>query len=477
MPHIQNLKRPESPGRRTLLKAGSLIFLLGAKEIAWGASVMAIRVWPSEDYSRITIESDQALKVEHQLIKGPARLAVDIKGLKLNTSLNNLDEKVLPQDPNIGNIRVGQHDPETVRLVIDLKQEIKPQVFSLKPVADYQHRLVFDLYPSNPPDPLQELIAGISKDMQSPGGSISSALAGKSDDELGDLIAKQIERANPPASADRQVAQAPRPPQPPSAPSRPAQPRPKPPAASPVSKTDRLIVVAIDPGHGGEDPGAIGPGGTYEKNVVLQIALKLRDRINQTSINGNPMRAFMTRDADFFVPLATRVQKARRVNADLFISIHADAAENPKANGSGVYALSQRGASSTTARWLASNENASDLIGGVNVNGKNAHVQHALLDMSTSAQIRDSLQLGNAVLGHIGQVGRLHKKSVERANFAVLRNPDTPSILVETAFITNPVEEKKLRSAAHQNALVEAILNGVKKYFAANPPQARNRQV
>jgi N-acetylmuramoyl-L-alanine amidase len=245
----------------------------------------------------------------------------------------------------------------------------------------------------------------------------------------------------------------------------------------PADSTDRLIIVAIDPGHGGEDPGATGPAGTREKDVVLQIALKLRDRINATSVNGNPMRAFLTRDADFFVPLGTRVDKARRVGADLFVSIHADAFMRPDANGASVFALSERGASSTAARWLAQKENDADLIGGVNVDAKDTHVQTALLDMSTTVQIRDSLRLGDAMLGAIGGVGRLHKASVERANFAVLRSPDVPSVLVETAFISNPTEEMRLRSTSYQNDLANALIDGIKKYFRANPPLARNRQV
>ena len=221
----------------------------------------------------------------------------------------------------------------------------------------------------------------------------------------------------------------------------------------------------------------IGPGGTYEKDVVLQVALKLRDRINNTTVGGNPMRAFMTRDGDFFVPLATRVEKARRVGADLFISIHADAFMRPEARGASVYALSERGASSAAARWLASKENDADRIGGVNLGVKDSLVQRALLDMSTTAQIKDSLTLGSAIVREIGGVGRLHKRNVERANFAVLRAPDIPSVLVETAFISNPEEERKLRSEAYQNDLANALINGIQKYFAANPPLARNRQV
>ena len=289
-------------------------------------------------------------------------------------------------------------------------------------------------------------------------------------DALGELIARVDKPMQPAPPAAPPAA---------SAPLQTKAPPPPPPPASEeeLRRIDRLIIVALDPGHGGEDPGAIGPGGTYEKDVVLQVALKLRDRINNTTVGGNPMRAFMTRDGDFFVPLATRVEKARRVGADLFISIHADAFMRPEARGASVYALSERGASSAAARWLASKENDADRIGGVNLGVKDSLVQRALLDMSTTAQIKDSLTLGSAIVREIGGVGRLHKRNVERANFAVLRAPDIPSVLVETAFISNPEEERKLRSEAYQNDLANALINGIQKYFAANPPLARNRQV
>ena len=241
--------------------------------------------------------------------------------------------------------------------------------------------------------------------------------------------------------------------------------------------TERLIIVALDPGHGGEDPGAIGPGGTREKDVVLQIAHRLRERINATTLKGSPMRAYLTRDADFFVPLQVRVQKAQRVQADLFVSIHADAFFTPQARGASVFALSQGAASSAAARWMASQENKADLIGGVNIQASDPHLKRALFDMSTTAQINDSLKLGGAMLREIGQIGRLHKPGVEQAGFAVLKAPDIPSVLVETAFISNPDEEAKLRSEAYQDALADALMKGIQAYFARNPPLARNRPV
>ena len=240
-----------------------------------------------------------------------------------------------------------------------------------------------------------------------------------------------------------------------------------------MQRIDRLIIVALDPGHGGEDPGAIGPTGLREKDVVLAIALQLRDKLNAVP----NMRVMMTRDEDFFVPLHERVRKARRVQADLFVSIHADAFMRPEARGASVFALSESGATSAAARWMAQRENAADLVGGVNVAVKDAQVMRAMLDMSTAAQIKDSLKLGQEVLRPLGKVGRLHKPRVEQAGFAVLKAPDVPSILVETAFISNPQEEALLRDPDYQAELVDALATGIRRYFAKNPPLARNRQL
>ncbi|MDU7590129.1 MAG: N-acetylmuramoyl-L-alanine amidase, partial [Acidovorax sp.] len=299
-------------------------------------------------------------------------------------------------------------------------------------------------------------------------------------DPLGDLIARHsAPQAMPPALPVPGTAVATAPVAPaPAAPARPAAPATPPTTARAAYSTDRLIIIALDPGHGGEDPGAIGPRGTREKDVVLKVAHLLRDRINATQVGGNPMRAFLTRDGDFFVPLAARVDKARRVQADLFVSIHADAFTTPSARGASVFALSQGGASSSAARWLANKENEADLIGGVNLGAQqDRHVQRALLDMSTTAQINDSLKLGSVLLGEIGGMAKLHKPRVEQAGFAVLKAPDIPSVLVETAFISNPEEESKLRSAAYQEQLADALMRGIVRYFAKNPPLARSRTV
>jgi len=463
-----------SADRRQVIKAGFLVLSLGAAQLARGANMLAVRIWPAADYSRVTLESDAPIHSTQTFVASPPRLAVDIQGMQLNNALRELVGKVQASDPNIAGIRVGQYSANVVRLVIDLKHPIAPQVFSLQPVAPYAHRLVLDLYPSQAIDPLEQLI---QERIAAKTPSAVDKLPGSSaamNDPLGDLIARQMQPGTGalplPVPSTRQH----------DAPKSdvPFMDNPGPVARSPaMSRTDRLIVVALDPGHGGEDPGAIGPGGTREKDVVLKIAKMLRDRINTSSVGGSPMRAFLTRDADFFVPLHVRVQKARRVQADLFVSIHADAFYTPRPQGASVFALSQGGATSAAARWMAQKENKADDIGGVNLGGQDSQVQRAMLDMSTAAQIKDSLLLGNSLLREIGNVGRLHKPRVEQAGFAVLKAPDIPSVLVETAFISNPEEEEKLRSEAYQKQLTEALLRGILQYFARNPPLARNRSI
>ncbi len=456
--------------RRLLARGGALVLLLGARELAWGASIVAVRMWPADEYTRVTIESDTALSAKHFVADNPARLVVDIDGLELSPALRDLVGKVQSDDPFIAGVRVGQNQPRVVRLVFDLKQHTAPQVFTLAPVAAYRDRLVFDLYPTTPPDPLLALIR--EKEL----AERQAAAAVK--DALGELIGKLGKPPLPAAPIGVVPVPAALPPALPpiaSASTPPARQTPAPEAAPPIAmsqgRIDRLVIVAIDPGHGGEDPGAVGPSGLREKDVVLAIALQLREKLN-----ANPgMRAMLTRDADFFVPLDQRVAKARRVQADLFVSIHADAFFTPQARGASVFALSDKGASSSAARWMAERENAADLVGGVNVKAADATVMRALLDMSTTAQIKDSLKLGNEVLDRIGKVGKLHRGSVEQAGFAVLKAPDIPSILVETAFISNPEEEARLRDPAYQAQLVEALASGVQRYFARNPPLARNR--
>jgi len=468
--------------RRALARMGSLVLVLGAREIAWGATIVAVRVWPAADYTRVTIESDAALSARHFLTGAPERLVIDVDGLELSPQLRELVGKVRADDPYIAGVRVGQNQPRVVRLVLDLKQEVAPELFALAPVAAYQHRLVFDLHPVQERDPLLELIRDKEQAEQKAAQAVQDALG----EFIGRVGAAGGAASAPSATvAGGALSPALAAPAAPLAASAPPGARVPAPLANPrdpanalppslaQAKIDRLVVVAIDPGHGGEDPGATGPSGLREKDVVLAIALQLRDRIN-----ANPgMRSMLTRDADFFVPLHERVKKARRVQADLFVSIHADAFMNPDARGASVFALSEHGATSSAARWMANRENASDLVGGTSVHAKDETVVRALLDMSTTAQIKDSLKLGGEVLGQIGRVGKLHKGSVEQASFAVLKAPDIPSILVESAFISNPGEETRLRDPEYRAQLVEALATGIQRYFARNPPLARSRQL
>jgi N-acetylmuramoyl-L-alanine amidase len=495
-----------NPSRRSALRSmGSTALLLTAPQLAWGAAIVAVRVWPAKDYTRVTIESDQKLVATHLLIDTPPRLVVDIDGLELNAALRELVGKVRPDDPYIAGVRVGQFQPRVVRLVFDLKQPVRPQQFTLTPVAAYQHRLVFDLFPAQEADPLLALM----RDKQGAERRAEDQAVKAVQDALGELISR-VDKTEGAASAASGAASAPSgssvvaaaaPSTAASAaasaatgagagvtsagagkPSTAAGPSttasvatpPAPPTASERRRVDRLIIVAIDPGHGGEDPGAVGPTGLREKDVVLAVALALRDRLNARP----NMRVMLTRDGDYFVPLQERVRKARRVQADLFVSIHADAFFKPEARGASVFALSSKGASSSAARWMAERENAADQVGGVNnTQVRDVQVLRALLDMSTTAQIKDSLKLGHEVLTRIGNVGKLHKAHVEQAGFAVLKAPDIPSILVETAFISNPEEEDKLRDPAYRNQLVGALATGITRYFARNPPLARQRQL
>ena len=455
--------------RAAMRSMGAAVLLLGARDLVFGASIVAVRVWPAADYTRITIESDAPLAEKHFLAETPSRLVIDIDGLELSPSLRELVGKVRADDPFIAGVRVGQYQPRVVRLVIDLKQPTAPQLFTLAPVAAYQHRLVFDLFPTRERDPLLALIRERDQAEQQAAKTVQDALG----EFIGKIDKPPLLPPTAAAPAGPPLATAPVPATVPAPIAQAQMQTPAPLSPQAQGRIDRLVVVAIDPGHGGEDPGAVGPSGLREKDVVLAVALQLRDRINALP----NMRAMLTRDADFFVPLQERVHKAQRVQADLFVSIHADAFITPQARGASVFALSQGGASSSAARWMANRENAADMVGGINVKAKDASVLRALLDMSTTAQIRDSMKLGGEVLGQIGRVGKLHKGSVEQAGFAVLKAPDIPSILVESAFISNPEEEAKLRDPQYQAQLVHALAVGIQRYFAKNPPLARSRQL
>ena len=427
--------------RRDVLRAAAATLLLSVSPVslAAAASIVAVRVWPAAAYTRVTIESSEPLTFNQFLIKDPERLVVDLNGIDLNSELQSLASKVSSDDPYIKLLRAGRNKPGTVRLVLDLKTQVSPQVFTLDPFGEYKHRLVIDLYPTEQNDPLLALLNETAKP------TVSSQLANKPiENKASDPKTIEAKASEPKAveTVDRSKL-----------------------------KVDRLITVVLDPGHGGEDPGAVGPAGTHEKTVVLQIAKRLKDMLSQDP----NVRVVLTRDGDYFVPLGVRVKKARAVNADLFVSIHADAFVRADANGSSVFALSERGATSSHARWLAQTQNNADLIGGIKIKASDPYLAKTLMDLTTTATINDSLKLGKAMLGEIGGINRLHKPHVEQASFAVLKAPDIPSILVETAFISNPAEEQKLISEDYQQKMALALHKGIKRYFAKNPPLARTR--
>ena len=409
-----------NPGRRRLLQTVAASWMLSVSKVGFAASsqVIAVRIWPSSTYTRITLESSTPLKYKQFLLSSPARVVVDIEGVHLNSVLKGLGDKVQQSDPYIQQARVGQFDANTVRMVLELKRSINPHVFTLKPVAEFHNRLVVDLYPeegavSAEDDPLLALLEDYNR---------------------GD-----VERTLPPEAAkDGQAGRS------------------------------RPLVIMLDPGHGGEDPGAIGKYKTREKDVVLQIARRLQKLIAREK----NMKAHMTRNEDVFIPLKVRVAKARKLRADLFISIHADAFTSRAAKGSSVFALSTKGATSSAARFLAQTQNESDQIGGVSKSG-DKYLDHTIFDLVQTATISDSLKFGKEVLTRMGKINPLHKNKVDQAGFAVLKAPDIPSILVETAFISNINEERKLRTAHFQQQVAESILAGIKAYFAQGGMSAR----
>lgn len=389
--------------------------------------IVSARLWPAPEYTRLTLEAQTPIAHNVFTISGPDRLVLDLEDVEANASIDALASRISPDDPYVSGIRIGRFKPGVVRLVLDLKTQVQPQTFMLQPVGEYGYRLVLDLYPAEAADPIAALLEN-----------------------------KPASAPVPPAANDKPPA--------------PAEPKAwrKPP---PQPEVARLVTVAIDAGHGGEDPGAKGRSGTYEKHVTLAIAKKLK-----ALVDAEPnMRGVLIRDGDYYVPLATRVVKARKAQADLFVSVHADAFIKPHARGSSVFALSERGATSAAAGWLAKKENEADLIGGVNIDVDDPTLKQVLLDLSQTATINDSLKLARSVLGEIGDINELHKAHVEQAGFAVLKAPDIPSILVETAFLTNPDEEKRLKDDKYQEKMAQAILVGIRKYFATNPPLSRSK--
>ncbi|MGV7962743.1 N-acetylmuramoyl-L-alanine amidase AmiC [Photorhabdus tasmaniensis] len=398
--------------RRRLLQGAAAMWLLSVSQVGYAASpkIIAVRIWPASSYTRVTLESNIPLKYRQFVLTNPNRIVVDLEGMQLNHTLKEMGEQIQSRDPYLKLVRAGQFDPKTVRLVFEVKQSVSPHMFTLKPVAEFKHRLVLDIYPA----------AGTNKD----------------DDPLLALL----EEYNKGNLAEDLPAEIPK---------------------SGKAGKDRPIVIMLDPGHGGEDPGAIGKYKTREKDVVLQIARRLR-----TIIQREPgMKVYMTRNEDVFIPLKVRVAKARKMQADLFVSIHADAFSNRAARGSSVFALSTKGATSNTARFLAQTQNEADQIGGVSKSG-DKYLDHTMFDLLQTATINDSLKFGSEVLKRMGKVNKLHKNRVDQAGFAVLKAPDIPSILVETAFISNLEEERKLKTARFQQQVAESIFAGIKAYFS-----------
>lgn len=462
MPHAAEAALPfHFPGLLKLLLAAAALLALAAPALA-GDPVLASRVWPAQEYTRVTIETAQPVKHRFFFVTDPDRLVVDLEGVELGDELRALPAKVGESDPYIRALRIAVNRPNVVRVVFDLRTEVKPSVFPLAPAGEYKHRLVLDLHPAKPPDPLLALIAA-------------------QPDRIGEIAAAQ-------GTDPQNRSWGPSPTSPPGLPVVRLEPGIQKPGSDPEPRkgvnqgptpdkprkdrlVDRLVIVAIDAGHGGEDPGARGRHGTREKDVTLAIAKRLKAAIDREP----DMRAVLVRDGDYYVPLAQRVGKARRVKADLFVSIHADAWVRPDVRGSSVFALSERGATSAAARHLAQKENQSDLIGGVNLGVRDPVLARTLLDLSQTATINDSLKLARHVLSELGDVNELHKHAVEQAGFAVLKAPDIPSILVETAFISNPDEEKRLKDSGYQEKMAGAILGGIKRYLAQNPPLARSK--
>ena len=429
----------------------ALLFAFCSPQVHAVTTVSSARVWPAEEYTRLTIETNAPPQYKFFTIKNPERLVLDLEDTELTAALEGLSSKVSSADPYIKLVRVGRYKPGVVRLVLELKAEIKPSLFVLKPVGEYGNRLVLDIYPVHPVDPLMSLLQTPDAKTAALGMPDASG-KGAEPVDMANAIAKP--EAPPTFNADDNKRAT-----------------PEPAYQKPALDVVRLVTIAIDAGHGGEDPGARGRQGTSEKDVTLAIARKLKQQVDDEP----NMRGVLIRDGDYFIPLHGRVIKARKVRADLFVSIHADAFVRPDARGSSVFALSERGATSAAARWLAKKENEADLIGGVNLDVKDPYLAQTLLDLSQTATINDSLKLAKAVLTELGGINRLHKGSVEQAGFAVLKSPDVPSILVETAFISNPEEERRLGDEGYQEKMAAAILTGIKRYFAKNPPLAKSK--
>lgn len=398
--------------------------------VAQASEVDNIRLWAAPDHARLVFDLSSPAQANVFGLENPRRLVIDLDDTRLNADVSQLDLS----GSAIGQLRTGVRDGNGLRVVLELERDVVPRHFILEPNDQYGHRLVVDLeYPGesaveDPIDPIEAMIRE------------QEIIANRGRIEAGGSVTPEPQ---------------------PSAPLQQAQPHPR-----------RDIIIAIDPGHGGEDPGAIGPAGTREKDVVMEIARRLQTLVNEAE----GFRAVMIRDGDYYIGLRQRTRIAREQKADFFLSIHADAFTSPRPNGSSVYALSQRGATSETAQWLAASENRADLIGGVDGNlslkDKDEVLRGVLLDLTMTATLNDSLSIGGQVLDQLGQVNRLHRNRVEQAGFMVLKSPDIPSLLIETGFISNPDEERRLRDPSHQQGLARAMFAGLRDHFRRNPPPA-----
>lgn len=406
--------KPLNTTRRKLIGAAAATCLLSVCRVSYAAAnnIIAIRIWPSSTYTRITMESSATIQYKQMKLSNPDRLVIDIQDMQLNNTLQNISEQAIASDPLIKTIRAGQFDPQTVRIVVELKTDIKPQLFTLKPIAEFKDRFVIDLYPAKAlaDDPMLALLEDFND---------------------GTLNTQTPSTKTPP------------------------------PATKPNKSKRNTFTIMLDPGHGGEDPGAVGPSGIREKDIVLKIAKQLKQMISSEP----NMKVYLTREEDVFIPLGIRVAKARKLNANLFISIHADAFTTPTARGSSVFALSEKGATSAAAKFLAQTQNKADEIGGIKITSKDRYLNQTLVDLTQTATINDSLKFGKFVLNNIGKLNKLHKNGVEQAGFAVLKAPDIPSILVETAFISNPEEERKLSSNNFQKQMASAIFDGIRSHI------------
>ena len=456
--------RRRAPSALSILKWIAIAAAIALAIPALGAEkILSARVWPAQDYTRVTLESARPIKSQSFFVENPSRFVLDLEDADLGVELKALASKVGPADPYIQAVRVGLNRPGVTRVVFDLRTQVKPQLFALAPVGEYKHRLVLDIYPAKPADPLLALMQQAKPDpigeLAKPAEKAAEKAVEKPADRPAERIAAAVEvpplpvvKIEPPKTVEK-IAKAVE----------------RAPPDKRAGSAQRLVIVAIDAGHGGEDPGARGKRGTHEKDVTLAIARRVKAAIDKEP----NMRGVLVRDGDYFIPLAQRVTKSRRLQADLFVSVHADSWVRPDARGSSVFALSERGATSTAARLLANQENKADLIGGANVGVRDPVLAATLLDLSLTATINDSLKLGRAVLTELSDVNSLHKASVEQAGFAVLKSPDIPSILVETAFISNPDEERRLKDGDYQEKIAAAIVGGLKRYLAQNPPLAK----